>query len=1161
MIGGVHRLRSSLHLLPPGLLAPAVIIVLGLAPAFWAPWDVILISEDLALPRVTQQFLLTMHSWNPILNTGTSYNVANTAIFVFAQQSGLQALGFDMAITQRIIFLGWMILPGLSIYLLVRILFRTRLDAVDWQVSAVVAASFYMFNLYMEHAWRGFNVAVLSAQTALPLLLALLYLGLRGRVSVVQLGLFTLPVAIWAAGVGVNPPMVLVFVGTIIGFLAAYLFFSRTDSLSTRLVSVIRTVGVVGSVSFIVNSFWILPFVGQLGATSAGELTTSAGLASSWLQGISANTSFSNVLRFQGDWTWYQGWREPYHAYSSMFRESPLLATLSWLTPSLALLGLLGSKGRLRFYFAVIAIAGLLLSMGVHEPMKGPYLWLVQNAPLFWIIRSPWFKFGLVTALGFAVLSGLGVSVITSWFRRAARPALLTRLGTNRVSAVTVVLVVAANLAYAYPVTTGQMLPAAEDREFLPPNQMRIPDYAIEASSWFDENIEGGRVAALPDTTVWADENGFVGFGPMLTQIGTSAIVYPFHSIPGSLVSATNSQLNDIVYESLYRATTRRADEILKLLSVKYLNHETGIKYWLYAADIDSADWVRSRLKRQLAIQFERSFGPWDVYAVPNALPHFYTAPSISLVVGGVEALPAMVGLDVLETPAIVFSDQQNPEDLSRVLDSPLLENLMFFASGPEELALDLIPSRYRHSLPQLGIPVALELGETTAYRFWLRSPDPSLFPSGDLAVDGQPFDLGSTQPGDTPLWTPLGTHTLSKGTHLLTGTIDSVPGQIVVVPETAFRALIDRVDSKLADNRIQITIMASTEGRQITTRSAPELSGDTPIAIQFGDDVPVGADDDIGSGWRWLQPDGAQALVVVNSTPDPVTTSLALEVQSLEISRDFFLFMMEGDRKANVPLIVQELAADRPTEILVRDVEIRPGENRFAIYTAHAGTVVGDETRNFAIRDDSLRSGGLIFEFAFDVYRPDAHRLEIRPYTSDRLPEAVTVELDGRSLELSKLDVLGEPTFVATTSLEAGTHTLVLTQKLSENFVIRVVDGAAPNVEAPLEPVRVISQSPTAYVVETATDDPAILVFGESFDPRWEVKSDLGPVQPFRVNGFANGFVIPAGAQTLRLYFGPQTLFVTGAIISLATVWAAVLVASGLLLKKWKARRNRSSH
>ena len=584
---------------------PALIVALGLIPALWAPWDTILISEDLALPRTPQQFFLTLHSWNPVLNTGTPYNVAHTAILTFAQQAGLQAVGFSPAVTQRLIMILWMTLSGLGVYVLVRALFTSRLSRGQWQTAAVVGASFYMFNLFIEHAWRGFNIGVLTAQTALPLLLTLLYLGFKGRISSLRLALYTAPGALWSSGVGVNPPLVLVFVAAIAGFALAYLLFSTDGRLSSRLVPVFRTVGILVTVSILINAFWIIPFVGQIQATTTGELTTSSELASNWLGGLSANTSFAKVLRFQGDWTWYQGWNEPYRPYADTYENSATLAILSWVAPVLALAGLAGRGRRLRLFFGTVTLFALLLSMGTHPPMDRIYLWLVRNAPLFWIIRSPWFKFALVTSLGFAVLGGLGAANITGWLRQASAQSRIGRQLGSPTSAFVAFTLVATNLIYAYPVTTGQMFPPAAVREHLPPNRMQIPDYVAEASRWLDENAHGGRVAALPETTIWADQNGFVGGSPALTQLGVTPIVYPFQTVSGSLVSATNAMLNDIAYEAIYRATTRRADEILKLMSVRYFNHETGIKYWLYSGDVDSADWVRLRLEKQLGIHPE----------------------------------------------------------------------------------------------------------------------------------------------------------------------------------------------------------------------------------------------------------------------------------------------------------------------------------------------------------------------------------------------------------------------------------------------------------------------------------------------------------------------------------------------------------------------------
>lgn len=1128
-------------------LALLTIVLMASIPIFWAPWDVILISEDLALPQTTQQFFLNLHSWNPILNTGTPYNVAHTAIPLFAQQAGLQGLGLSPAATQRIIMMIWMLFPGISIYVLIQTLFGSHIPNYRWKAAGTVAASFYMFNLYVEHAWRGFNIAVLSAQTALPLILTLLYLGFTGRISTVRLALLTIPVAIWASGVGVNPPLVLVFLTTIIIFIVSYLLFSRNQSLSARIVPISRTVSIVGVVSLLTNAFWIVPFLGQVQATTSGELTTSSELASTWLGGLSANTSLPKVLRFQGDWTWYQGWNEPYRAYAQIYEESAILIVFSWMTPILTILGLKGSKQRLRIFFAIITTIALLLSMGIHTPMNNVYLWLVKNIPLFWIIRSPWFKFGLITTLGFAVLSGLGAMNLASWlqsFRHRSPPGLWAH---RQSIALVAIIVVTINLVYAFPVTTGQMFPSPETRKHLPSNQMRVPGYISDASTWFAQNVQDGRVAALPETTVWVDENGFVGSAPVLTQIGTTPIIYPFNTVHGSLVSATNARLNDIAYEAIYRTTTRRADEILKLMNVQYLNHETGIKHWLYAGDSDSPEWVQSRLDRQLGIQLAKTIGDWQIYSVNGALPRLYLASHFSIVVGGVESLPSIVGMDLLAQPALVFSEQQTPETLSRALGSPLLRDIIFFSSSYEELTLDLIPTKYRYPVPRSGIPVTISVDKTSKYRVWLRSPDRQLFPSGDLAIDGKPLDLSLTPPEETPFWIPLGSHVLSRGSHLLTGTLNSAPGEVVILPEDALPGLAAMVNSKIANPEVRVAIMASSEVSPITATAVEDETTAKPVSFRFGEDLANIHFDPDGTPWRWLEPGGRRALIANNASATPVRTNIMITVDSVEIPRDFYVFELDG----SVPLTIQKLAGNRATDILIKDVLIPPGESYLSFYSANAGTAIGDKIRNFRIKDGTLRSGRLAFNLVFNTMRSGIHQIEIRPFDLDALPNTVTAYLDGKLLELELQHQLGEPTYVTSLALESGTHTVTLHQDSSENYVIRILNGSNSARNPIAESIPLLSTNPTSHSLEVASDSPSILIFGESFDPRWEASSNTKVFEQFRVNGFANGYLLPPGHRKIHLSFGPQKLFIQGAAISTVAIGFILLGGIVFLLQK----------
>ena len=110
----------------------------------------------------------------------------------------------------------------------------------------------------------------------------------------------------------------------------------------------------------------------------------------------------------------------PTTAMPATIRSRPFWAALSWVTPSLAVVGLIGSRGRSRFYFAVISILALFLSMGVHEPMNRPYLWLVQNVPFSGSFAARGSNSGCCQRLDSPFLADLRVPVLATGLQRVA---------------------------------------------------------------------------------------------------------------------------------------------------------------------------------------------------------------------------------------------------------------------------------------------------------------------------------------------------------------------------------------------------------------------------------------------------------------------------------------------------------------------------------------------------------------------------------------------------------------------------------------------------------------------------------------------------------------------------------------------------------------------
>ena len=58
-------------------------------------------------------------------------------------------------------------------------------------------------------------------------------------------------------------------------------------------------------------------------------------------------------------------------------------------------------------------------------------------------------------------------------------------------------------------------------------------------------------------------------------------------------------------------------------------------------------------------------------------------------------------------------------------------------------------------------------------------------------------------------------------------------------------------------------------------------------------------------------------------------------------------------------------------------------------------------------------------------------------------------------------------------------------------------------------------------------------------------------------MNGFANGYIMPAGQHSVRLSFGPQRLFVSGVAVSTVTLALAFLTTLGLVRRSCGSDRS----
>ena len=202
----------------------------------------------------------------------------------------------------------------------------------------------------------------------------------------------------------------------------------------------------------------------------------------------------------------------------------------------LSLWGLIRGRGRTRWFFLLLLLASLVLSLGPRlylapgEPaeldLKLPYAWLYASIPGFKALRAP-VRFDALVTLSLSVLAGYGVATL----RRAWIPALLVGL--------VVVESLTWPAAKTEPVPMGDQVPAVY--------------------RWLADR-PSGAILELP--------MAFTRGGPQLEYQYLST--YHWHTTPDGYSGFIPAKHGQIVYE-MERFPSERSVRLLQALEVRYV--------------------------------------------------------------------------------------------------------------------------------------------------------------------------------------------------------------------------------------------------------------------------------------------------------------------------------------------------------------------------------------------------------------------------------------------------------------------------------------------------------------------------------------------------------------------------------------------------------------
>ncbi len=717
----------------------AVLILWGLTPLLWFRGTLVS-TEDLRFPQDLTAWSRTFWLWNPFIGAGVEA-LFDTSLIVFQAIPALwRTVSGSLLAAQQVSFVFWFMLAGFGMFRL-----ASRLIPGP-RVAWLVAVSFYLFNPWLDHVWGSFKPPLVSGYAVVPIVLSIIIDGAEGRQRIpVALAWLSL-LCIVGSAIGNNISETLAVLCPVALLMVTLMVQAVFRGDRQRMVHCGRFCCLVGIVALLSSAFWMLPQVAALvyhlrsGAATVYEQTSRQ-----WLQGISQSTSFFNVLRFQGDWVWYDGFAgEPYRTYASLYATHPLLRLLSWGIPAIVCLGLLQGRGRYRLFVTLLIGCGLVLGMGLHPPVGVVYGWLVEHLPFFWIVRSPYFKFMFMTCLGYALAMGLACAWCCERVQRWRVPPRVTH-------GLVASFIIAVNGFYASPFVLGKMYALPRERVRLPPNHLVIPSYVTEAAVWLNHQSGFLRIYHLPAKSTWWSRWGYAGASPILAQFSHHPDLFNYR--PSNILTAQGAaneaaELLQEISTGLYEGQTHQLAQLLRLMNVRYCVHETDLVYDFYQGPghitYDAPPFIRAALAPQQGITRGPTFGPWEVYEVSDPLPHAYALPTATLVAGDLRTFVPLTATDLLTTPAVVLTSQISPAMLQALIAAHAFDSVVVTPNVP-------LPANWPTTLPVTFIVTTTQL---------TRILDPTLAKPVSWIQGFGPSERGLTG----TMWSPLESNNAPNG-------------------------------------------------------------------------------------------------------------------------------------------------------------------------------------------------------------------------------------------------------------------------------------------------------------------------------------------------------------------------------------------------------------
>lgn len=579
------------------------IIAVGLIPFFWFRGKEVILGHDAGLTLSPVSHLLDrLYAWTERFGFGNDQTYAIPGFFIHGLEAIVALLGFDLQATQKLVFIFWFLLPGLTMYYFAWSLSKR----LDLKYFALPVSIFYMLNHFLLQGWFVAERTKFSLYAALPLVMAFLFDWKENRRSTFKTS-FLISITLFFLNGEASLPL---FGGLILSVMVFVVFYFIPELSWRRIRELSKLAIITVLISAFLNAYWLLPY-GQYILQAYGSAVTQAGGLSGvlgWIDYVSANSSLYNMFRLQGIPEWYLN---NLHPYASIFLNNPILILFSLIIPIVAFLPLYlikdPEKRKKIIFFSFLALFAMVFMGGSHRPFGAIYVFLVNFFPGFIAFRNPFYKFAPALWFSYAILIGF---TIDYFFKKIELLEKLKKLKLDKVLPYFLYAVVSIGIVlYSFPFLTGSFFDYMVGERSMRTN---VPQYVLDFGKWSESPSRINTKTLTipppnPENKFDAYNWGYWSLSPLTSLLTNAPIINE-----SNYMSAAEVRLIETLYKMI-KDNEPGWQNLARTLGIKSFLLRKDFEWNLKGSPTDKPEEFEEALKDSNLVLVKK-FGEWEVY-------------------------------------------------------------------------------------------------------------------------------------------------------------------------------------------------------------------------------------------------------------------------------------------------------------------------------------------------------------------------------------------------------------------------------------------------------------------------------------------------------------------------------------------------------------------